>query len=322
MTVKHSQAYVQTPLIESPYLSAINGCNVYLKLENTQPSGSFKLRGLGTLVSQRVNSSPKVHFFTSSGGNAGLAVATAARSYQKPCTVVVPSTTKQAMIRRLEKLGAEVIVHGNQWSEADRYLREELMTSTPDNVDAVYCHPFDDPVVWEGHSTMVDEIASQLNAKPDAVILSVGGGGLYNGVIKGMERNGWLDSVPVIAVETEGAPTLHKSIEAGKNIVLPEIKTVATSLGAAYVTKTTLDNAMNKSQTKSVLVTDKEATSAVYQFADDHKFVIEPACGAALAIGYEDKLKGLVDLKPTSNVVVIVCGGCAVPVDQLASMKP
>lgn len=309
------KAYTVTATIPSVYLSEINNCNVYLKLENTQPGGSFKSRGLGAYIGKemaKLGPGQSAHIFSSSGGNAGLAAAHAARALGVPCTVVVPKTTKPAMVERISKTGAQVVVFGDHWGMADAHLTKELIPKLPANVHGVYVHPFDHPDIWDGHATFVDELAGQLPVQPDAMILSVGGGGLYNGAVLGLKRNKW-DSTVVLAVETYGSESFHLSIKAGKKIVMEKFNSIATSLCASFVTKESLEFALGGHPTKSVLVTDREAARACVQFAEEHKFIVEPACGASLSVAYEGKLQDLIpDLTPESTVVVVVCGGTSV----------
>lgn len=119
--------WIQTPLLESSILSRAAGCRVFLKLENLQPAGSFKSRGIGNLILQQVaqhghgSAEPKpLHFFSSSGGNAGLAAVTAARSLGYPASVVVPETTDAWFIAQIKAAGAsDVIQHGSSWKFAD-----------------------------------------------------------------------------------------------------------------------------------------------------------------------------------------------------------
>ena len=128
------QPWIETPLIWSRSISKAAGCNVYLKLENTQPSGSFKSRGLGNFVKARLaenaqhgNGKP-THFFCSSGGNAGLACVHAAVTLDCPATIVVPLSTSDYMIQKLRDAGAKDVVQiGETWSEADRFLHETLL---------------------------------------------------------------------------------------------------------------------------------------------------------------------------------------------------
>jgi L-serine/L-threonine ammonia-lyase len=155
--------------------------------------------------------------------------------------------------------------------------------------------------------------------KPDAVVLSVGGGGLMAGVMEGLARNGWAD-VPVIAVETHGAASLYAAMQAGERVTLDAITSIATSLGARQVCA----QAFALSQTgtvHSVRVSDKEAVAACTRFLDDHRLLVEPACGAALAAvyGQAPALAALTasNTNTTSNVLVIVCGGATATADNL-----
>ncbi|CAN6595375.1 L-threo-3-hydroxyaspartate ammonia-lyase [Trichomonascus vanleenenianus] len=312
MTGSYAKGYVETPLIRSGYLSDRCRRNVYLKLENTQPSGSFKSRGISELIRRALveSSGARVHVYSSSGGNAGLAAATAAAFYGVPCTVVVPESTKQAMRERITKAGASLVVHGAHWAMADEHMRGMMALAAGDEV-AVYAHPFDDPVIWEGHSSLVEE----LPFKPDAIVVSCGGGGLYNGVKLGLANRGW-DS-KVLVVETKGAATLNKTLEAGKIIRLDKIDTIATSLGSVYVTDKTLEYALDTKGgiTDSVVIEDSDAMNAVIQFASDHKMLVEPACGASLALGYSESLHPY--LEGLDSIVIVVCGGSSISIEDI-----
>ncbi|KAI1422189.1 tryptophan synthase beta subunit-like PLP-dependent enzyme [Xylaria sp. FL1777] len=262
--------HIETPCIPSRELSRATGCNIYLKLENLQPSGSFKSRGVGTLMSRALQSSStgRTHFYCSSGGNAGLACAEAARTLGQPCDVFLPSRTPELVLAKLAALGATPHRAGNVWPEADAHCR----AAAASDPDGVYVPPFDDPDVWDGNATLVDELAA-LEAKGffgrdgagggdgaiDAIVCNVGGGGLLNGVMEGIERNYNSSSsssssstststststIPrsrpaVLALETAGADSLAASIRAGAHVTIPGITSVATSLGAPRVSAQT-----------------------------------------------------------------------------------
>lgn len=290
--------YIETPLLESTPLSKILGVPVWLKMEALQPSGSFKNRGIGHLCTHHAAKGAKL-FVSSSGGNAGLAVAYSGRKLHVPVKVIVPETTSQQMIEKIRKEGAEVTVHGQSWDEADLYARSLLQE------DSYYIPPFDHPLIWQGHSTMIDEIVKE-NGKPGVILLAVGGGGLLCGVIEGLHRAQWQD-VPVIAVETEGAASFAASVQAGRVTPLKEIHTVATSLGAKTIAQQAFDWTKHH-RIESVVVSDQEAIDAASRFANDHRILVEPACGAPLSLIYNQKLNAL----SYSSVLVIVCGGCNV----------
>ena len=299
--------HIETPLVESLPLSVRAGRTVLLKLDALQPSGSFKTRGIGAFCEARAREGVR-RFVSSSGGNAGMAVAYAGRRLGVPVTVVVPSTTTARAMRLIRAEGADVIVHGDSWLEA--HAHAEALAGSSDAALAALVHPFDDPLIWTGHATMVDELARQ-TTKPDAIVVSVGGGGLFCGVVEGLRRNGWSD-VRVIAVETEGAASLHQSLEAGERITLPAITSIATSLGAKQVCARAFDLARTH-PTTSATVTDAAAVAACLAFVDEHRLVVEPACGAALALADADHPA----LGDTARIVIVVCGGATTGIEDL-----
>lgn len=297
------QLHVDTPLVGSSAMACRAGQRVWLKMEALQPSGSFKLRGIGHACALRVAAGAR-RIVSSSGGNAGLAASHAGRRLGVPVLVVVPETTSARARELLAREGAEVLVHGLSFQEANAHAQSLL-----DAHDA-FIHPFDDPLLWEGHAGMIDEVA-RAGLRPDAVVLAVGGGGLLSGVVEGLRRQGWHE-VPVIAVETRGADSYAQSLAAGKRIELPAIASIATSLGARQVSGHAFALAAEH-PILPVVVSDREAVCACLRFMDDHRVVVEPACGAALALAYEAGAR----LGRFDNVLAIVCGGATATVAQL-----
>lgn len=295
--------HIETPLLDSRALSLHAGRSIWLKMDALQPSGSFKIRGIG-FACQEYARRGATRFISSSGGNAGIAVAYAGRHLSIPVTVVVPETTTERAKSLIRQEGADVIVHGSSWQEANA-LAVSMLTET----DA-FVHPFDDPLLWQGHATVIDEIARS-DVKPDAIVLSVGGGGLLCGAVEGLRRNHWQD-IPVIAVETHGADSFARSIAAGRRIELPAITSIATTLGARQVCERALYWAEHH-PVLSVVVSDALAVAACEKFVRDQRIVVEPACGAALAAVYER----LDAIQPFKTIVVIVCGGVTMSLEQL-----
>lgn len=298
--------HITTPLISSRPLSLLTGREVMLKMEALQPPGSFKIRGIG-LACETWQRRGAQRFVSSSGGNAGLAVAWAGRHLGVPVTVVVPETTPLRAQELLRQEQAEVIVQGSSWQEANQYAQS--LTGEQD----AFLHPFDDPLLWQGHATMIDEVA-QSGMKPDAVLLSVGGGGLLAGVVAGLQRNGWQD-VPVLAVETTGAASFHAAQAAGQSVELPEIRSIASSLGAKRVCDQALRCA-REHPVHSLLVSDLAAVTACERFLDDHRVLVEPACGASLAVVYDRHPQ----IAAYQNLLVIVCGGATCSLEHLQTM--
>lgn len=308
--------YSKTPLIYSAPLSTLVGKSVYVKLDALQSSGSFKDRGMAHLCASLANEGAR-KLISSSGGNAGLAVATVGPSLGMSVSVIVPVTTKPLVIAKLESLGADVTVHGENWNAADRLARELVAADST----AEYVSPYDNPLLWTGHSTVVDEIVEELPIPIGAIVVSVGGGGLLCGVLEGCERQGV--SPKVVAAETEGASSFGQAWAKGEVVTLAGITSVATSLGATSVTPVALERAKShKGNFASAICTDAEAVEACVKFAEDHRILVEPACGAALAVAYSARLreKYLGDVVE-GPIVLEVCGGSGVSVDLLTQWK-
>lgn len=145
---------------------------------------------------------------------------------------------------KIKSASANIIIKGNNWKEVDTYLKSEVMKNINESsFEPIYVYPFDDPVIWEGHSTMVDEILYTLKGQQIAVdnvksiVCSVGGGGLYNGIIRGLEKHQLANRIPVIAVETIGGNVLNESLKESKEVVFDKIISIATSLGSTAVSR-------------------------------------------------------------------------------------
>ncbi|RHY56340.1 hypothetical protein DYB34_004783 [Aphanomyces astaci] len=308
--------HIVTPVIESRVLSHLLKKRVYLKLDNTQPSGSFKLRGVG-LACQRAVENGATQLVASSGGNAGLAVACSALKLGVPGTVFVPESTPVYMRERLALEGLHVIVQGKVrsqlyssfftsrlylqvWAEAHEAAMQFLAKANELSAKAAYIHPFDHAdivynqlasspplamlktqiFIREGHSSVIGELKDQLPVQPDLVVVAVGGGGYFAGVCQGLSAHGW-EATRVLAMETTGANKMERSMQAGKKVTLTKIDTIAKSLGAMAVSDTAYAYAMQMN-VHANSVSDAEAVDACVQFANDHKFVVEPACGTAV----------------------------------------
>ncbi|KAJ3947016.1 catabolic L-serine/threonine dehydratase [Colletotrichum fioriniae] len=325
--------WIQTPCIASATLSRAAGCNIYLKLENLQPSGSFKSRGVGNLMVHAAADAPpnqESHFYCSSGGNAGLACATSAIALNRKATIVVPMTTSPLMISKLRLLGADVRQIGANWAEADAHLREVMLANDP---AGVYVPPFDHPRIWDGAATIADELVAQLasssspgnEVEVNGIVCSVGGGGLLAGLAQGVSQNRWPGGKEprLMAVETVGADSLNASVLAGEHVTLPGIKSIAGSLGAVRVARRAWEVARDTPGFQSVTVTDKEAALACVRFVDDAQLVVEVACGATIATAYNGALRkhfgaGISDEEwAKQNIVLIVCGGSNVTMEML-----
>jgi len=251
--------HIKTPVLESHPLSKLTGFPIYLKLENVQPVSSFKIRGVGNLCQKAMQRGCN-HMVCSSGGNAGLAAAYSARKLNIPCSVVVPGTTPTFMVERLREEGATVQICGNSWDDADAMALE--LSKQP---GYAYIPPFNHPDIWEGVATVIHESAEQLSEKPSVVVVSVGGGGLMSGVLKGMHDVGWAD-VPLVAMETKGADSFDAAVQAGELVTLDAITSVAKCLGARTVAAKALEWTQNHNIINHVC-SDQEAVLACERFA-------------------------------------------------------
>ncbi|PFH09569.1 L-serine/L-threonine ammonia-lyase [Collimonas sp. PA-H2] len=304
--------HIHTALLRHPQLSVALDKIVLLKMENTQPAGSFKLRGIG-LLCQRAVAAGASHLVCPSGGNAGFAAAFAGAALGIKTTIVVPESTAASVCQRIRDIGAEVIVHGAVWDEAN-----QLALQLCEQPGSVYIPPFDHPDIWDGNATMIDEAvlqARELGVEFDVVVCSVGGGGLMSGVLSGLHRNG-LAHIPLIAAETDGAASLNAAVRAGELVSLPAITSIASTLAAKRVAAECFAWTQ-RHEVHSVVVSDAQAVSAALQFADQMRTLVEPACGAALAVAYEN----LPVLAPYKRPLIVVCGGIGVSLAMLAGWK-
>ena len=294
--MKEQPLHIETPLLHSQRLFKQTGKSVYLKIEALQPSGSFKMRGIGRLC-QCYKAEGFEQLVASSGGNAGLAVAYCGKILGMPTTVFIPSTSHPLFVDELKIYGATVVVAGKDWDSAHLAALDYIKQH-----HAAYIPPFDHPMIWAGHATLIDELVKQ-GMRPDAMVASVGGGGLACGLLEGMHQHGWKD-IPLIAVETQGADVLYRSVQAQKMVTLDAVTTRATSLGIKHVSAR-LYEWTQEHDIKVVVVSDDEAEAGARAFAADKRIMVELSAGAALSVAYTNHPI----LQPYQTIVVVVCGG-------------
>ena len=297
--------FIQTPVITASPNGHFGRAAVHFKLESLQPSGSFKLRGVSRFCEVRIAQGDR-RLVSSSGGNAGMAVAYTGAKLGIPVSVFVPETTSARARALIQGAGATLTIAGSNWGQA-----HEAALAAVGPEDAMV-HPFDDPLLWDGHATLVDELARQIQ-KPQAIVCAVGGGGLLCGVAEGLHRNGWAD-VPLVAVETRGAASLAAAIRADEPVDVSPIHTVATSLGAPIICNEAL-RWSRRHRIVSVVVEDDDAIRGSLALLRSYRVLTEPACGAAIAALWKD----LPLMNQATSVAVIVCGGVGVDEQQLAT---
>jgi len=168
---------------------------------------------------------------------------------------------------------------------------------------------------------MTDDNSMNDSSAPDAIVCSVGGGGLFAGIIQGLDQVGW-SNVPVLAVETQGAHALNESLLNGKMVTLDKITSIAGSLGASRVAEKAFEYAL-RSNVRSAVLSDAEAAMGCWRLADDALMLVEPACGVNVALCYEGRLEQALGRKltPDTKVVIVLCGGSNVTLDMLRGWK-
>ncbi len=260
------EATLPTNLIYSDYYSDQTGAKVYLKPENMQRTGAYKVRGAYYKISTLNEEARKKGLITASAGNHAQGVAYAAKKYGVKAVIVMPTTTPLIKVNRTRSYGAEVVLHGDVYDDACEHalkLAEEK--------GYTFVHPFDDEDVATGQGTIAMEIIKELPLV-DMILVPVGGGGLATGVstlAKLLKPN-----CKVIAVEPEGAACLSASLKNGKVTTLPNVNTIAD--GTAVKTPgTTIFPYLQKNVDEVVTVSDAELVEAFLDMAENHKMVVE-----------------------------------------------
>ncbi|PHH67531.1 hypothetical protein CDD82_1387 [Ophiocordyceps australis] len=224
---------------------------------------------------------------------------------------------------------------GASWQEADEILRGQVLPAArAAGEEAVYVPPFDAPEIWDGYAAIPREMSRQLGqtdhgdgkAVPqrqiDAILCSVGGGGLFCGIMQGLDALATSHHhhrrPRVIAIETAGADSLAQSLARGQPVTLSAITSLATSLGARRVADQAFRYGLRRHDVTSVVLTDEDAICACRRFLDDERFLVELACGVSLALCYHGRLPDLVPgFSRDSVVVVVVCGGSNMSLSML-----
>jgi len=277
---------------------------VWLKLEHMQVGGSFKTRGM--LNRMLANEIPASGVIIASGGNAGIATAAAAQALGVPCEVLVPLLASEAKRSRLRDLGASVVVTGAAYSEAqEACLRRQHATG------ALLMHAYDQVEVVAGAATVAAEIEAEAGL-PDAVLVSVGGGGLIGGVAAWFENR-----TRVVALEPALAPTLYQARQAGQPVDVAVSGIAADSLGAKRIGRIAWEISQRHVQ-DALLLSDEAIRSAQLWLWRELKLAVEPAAALGLAALH----KGICQPRSDETVCLILCGGNLDPATLSAYRQP
>jgi len=256
----------ETKLIYSDYFSAQTGNRVYLKPENMQKTGAYKIRGSYYKISTLSEEERKKGLITASAGNHAQGVAYAASAYGCRAVIVMPATTPLMKINRTKSYGAEVILHGEVYDEACEYALQ-----LAEEKGYTFIHPFDDPAVATGQGTIAMEIIQDLPLV-DYILVPIGGGGLATGVSTLAKLLN--PKIKVIGVEPEGAACMKASLAAGKVTTLPGVNTIAD--GTAVKTPgSVIFPYIQKNIDDIITVSDDELIVAFLDMVENHKMIVE-----------------------------------------------
>ena len=284
---------LETKLIYSPSFSDATGNKVYLKPENLQRTGAYKVRGAYYKISTLSPEDRAKGLITASAGNHAQGVAYAAKRYGVPAVIVMPKTTPYIKVERTKALGAQVVLAGDVYDEAhdeaERLAEEHGYT---------FIQPFDDPVVATGQGTIAVEIVKELPLV-DYILVPIGGGGLACGVSTFAKE--FNPRIKVIGVEPSGAACMKASLEAGHVVKLPHVSTIADGTAVQQPGETVFPY-IQKNLDGIITIDDDELVGAFLDMVENHKLIVENSGLLSVAALKHLDVKG-------KHVVSILSGG-------------
>lgn len=286
----------KTPFAYSTRLSQMSGASVYLKKENLQRTGAYKIRGAYNKIANLSEEERNKGVVAASAGNHAQGVALSAREFGAKAIIVMPESTPLLKVAGTKALGAEVLLSGDNFDEAYEfavsYAKENGMS---------FIHPFNDEFVMSGQGTvgleMLDEIADL-----DMIIVPVGGGGLISGVASCVKQVN--PDIKVIGVSAKGAPAMYNSFNAKKVINSKSVRTIADGIAVRDASEITLAHIV-ECVDEIVQVDDEEIANAILYLLENQKIVVE----GAGAVGVACVMHGKVKIKKGSKVGIVLSGG-------------
>lgn len=298
-----------TPLRRSFWLSETTGADVWLKCENLQPTGSFKVRGaLNRLLSE----GSVEHVVAASTGNHGAAVAFAARQTggdTPRCTVFVPEGTASAKLSSMRRLGAEIRVVGTDSLESELAAR-----AFAEKEGALYVSPYNDPLVVAGQGTAALEIGQQLEAAgqgpAEVVVAALGGGGLISGLAAGWSRGedasaGSSGAPRLVAASPDHSKVMHESVRAGRILELPSLPTLSDGTAGGVEPGSITFEWVRAGVDEFVLVEEATIAATLCDCIAEERLLIEGAAAVAIAGAAAQSLRERVQGR---TVVIVLCG--------------
>lgn len=284
---------IKTPLIHSTIFSSINDCSVYMKCENLQVTGAYKIRGALNKIRSLSDYEKSKGVVCSSAGNHAQGVAYAANLLGVPSTIVMPKNTPYLKVQSTEIFGGNVILNGSCYDDA--YLKAKSIESEN---DSIFIHPFNDLNVIYGQGTIALEIFEDLK-DVDVIICPIGGGGLISGIsLAAKEIN---PKIKIIGVQAEGANAMEQSYKAGKIMSLSSVNTIADGIAVKCPGELTY-SLIKEYVDEIVTVSDKEISEAFLILCEKHKLLAEASGVASLAALKKLNLSG-------KKVVSVISGG-------------
>lgn len=275
LTSKVYEAAIETPLEEAKNLSSELNNRILLKREDLQPIFSFKLRGAYNKIAQLSDEEKTSGVIAASAGNHAQGVAFSAQKLGLKAKIVMPATTPQIKIDAVRAFGADVVLHGDNYSEAAERCQELL-----EDTGMTYIHPFDDNLVIAGQATVADELLRQSAGKIDAVFVPVGGGGLISGMAAYFKA--LAPDIKVIGVEPEDSDAMYQSLQAGKRVSLKSVGIFADGVAVRQVGKLTFDYC-RKYVDDIIRVSTDELCGAIKSVYQATRSIVEPAGALGMA---------------------------------------
>jgi threonine dehydratase len=286
-----------TPMSHAPILSDMTGCEIYIKKENLQRTGSFKLRGAFNKIASLVESGSQNGVVAASAGNHAQGVAFAAKYFGIDATIVMPESTPLTKVTGVRDLGAEVVLRGANYDEAYAYSVDFAREHQKD-----FVHPFADEEVMAGQGTIAVEMLEQL-PELDAIVVPVGGGGLISGIATAAKAI--KPDIRIVGVSAEGAPAMKLSYDAGKPIDTTSVRTIADGIAVRDTSPVTLGY-ISKLVDMFDTVCEDEIANATLFLLERQKLLVEGAGSVGVAAAMH---RHLMDLPKGSNVGIVLSGG-------------
>ena len=292
-----------TPLMYSPIFSEESGNNIYIKPENLQKTGAFKIRGAYNKMLKLTEAEKQRGVIASSAGNHAQGVAYAARELGIKAVIVMPKTTPLIKVQSTKKYGAEVVLYGDVYDDAYQKAKE-----LEEKEGYVFVHPFNDPDVLEGQGTIALEILEQL-PQTDVIVVPIGGGGLISGIACAAKQI--KPDIKIVGVEPSGAASATEALKKNKLVTLPEANTIADGTAVKRIGELTL--ALIREYVDEIItVDDYELTESFLLLVEKHKIIAENSGILAMA--------ALKKLQERAKKIVPVVSGGNIDVLMIASM--